>query len=146
MMLDDPTIAVVTIVSLRMALLLASLLAIGVVSFVTVRSQHGDGSAVVARQQEAQRLTGVAVAAVVKAAPDPFNGKPAVETACVPLGAGPLRNPWRCMLRYGTRREVQFQVVVNADGHYVGTDQVVLQPGPRRPAAGSITGCCVSVP
>jgi hypothetical protein len=136
----------VTIVSPRLALLLAPFLAIGVVSFAIVRSQHAEGSAVIAHQQEAQRLTGATVAAVVKAAPDPFSGKQAVQTICVPLGAGALRNPWRCMLRYADRREVQFRVVVSADGHYVGNDQVVLEPGPPRPAAGSVTGCCVNVP
>lgn len=134
-----------TIVSLRLALLFTALFAIGIVSFAIVRSQGGEGSAVIARQQEA-RLTDAAVAAVVRAAPDPFSGKRAVETSCVPLGAGPVRNPWRCMLRYADRREVQFRVVVSTDGRYVGTHQVVLEPGPRRAAAGSITGCCVSVP
>jgi hypothetical protein len=130
----------------RLPVLLAPLLVLGVVSFAIVRSQHEEGSAVVAHQQQAQRLTAVAVAAVVKAAPDPFSGKQANRTTCVPLGAGPLRNPWRCMLRYGDRREVQFRVVVRPDGHYLGTEQLVLQPGRPRPAAGSITGCCVRVP
>jgi len=130
---------------LSLALLLP-LLAVGIVSFILVRSEQGSGAALVARQQSASPLTPAAVAAVVRAAPDPVGNEPANSARCMPLGKNALRNPWRCVLRYPTGRVIQYTVTLRLNGSYRGDREVILRPAPRHRDTGRITGCCVAIP
>lgn len=130
---------------LRAALVLP-LLAVGLVSFILVRSQQGEGSALIAQQQ--QNLT-ASVDRVMLGAPDPNNPYAhitAITANCTALGAGQLRNPWRCVLRYPKGLVVQYQVTIQADGKYVADHEVILAPPPRQPSTAQITGCCVVIP
>ena len=51
---------------------------------------------------------------------------------CVPLGIGDLKNPWRCQLSYANGDRLQYTVTISGNGSYVGTNQVILGPGPRQ--------------
>jgi hypothetical protein len=136
--IDRPTL-------LRTALVLP-LLTVGLVSFILVRSQQGEGDALLAQQQ--QTLT-ASVDRVLRAAPDPNNPYAhvlAITANCTPLGGGQLRNPWRCVLRYPKRLVVQYRVTISADGKYLADHEVILAPPPRLASTAQITGCCIVIP
>jgi hypothetical protein len=133
-------------VRLPRVLLLVPLVAVAIVSFVVIRSQHGSGATFLTQQRFAQRFTPSNVAEVVRAAPDPKTHKDAVDTRCVPRGIGDLRNPWRCQLSYANGDRFQYAVTIFGNGSYVGTNQVILAPGPRRSSPGTISGCCIEIP
>jgi hypothetical protein len=129
-----------------MATLLVPLLVVGLVSFALIRSQQGDGSAVIVRQRQTQALTSTSVDQVVSNSPDPIGKETAIAVHCNPVGSGPLRNPWFCVLRYPTGRIFEYRVTISADGSFFGDHQLVVIPGPPHAAGGSISGCCVPVP
>jgi hypothetical protein len=133
-------------VRLSRALVLIPVLAVAIVSFVVIRSQHGSGATILTQQRFSQRLTAAHVAQAVQAAPDPKTHKVAIRTKCVPRGVGGLRNPWRCQLTYANGDRLQYTVTIAGNGSYEGTNQIILGPGPRQPAAGSISGCCIDIP
>lgn len=126
--------------------LLAPLLALGLASFVFIRTQQGNGVVIASLQSEPRSLTRAAVDSVVKLAPDPISNERASEASCVPRGKGALSNPWQCTLSYPTGRRIEWSIDIHTDGTYVGANQVVLAPPPRHPEAGTIDGCCVNVP
>jgi hypothetical protein len=82
-------------------------------------------------------LSAAHVAAVVGQAPEPV---PAAErtrpthVSCHPGGGGTLRNPWSCTIRYRSGTQAHYRVVVQPDGHYIGS------------GSGIISGCCVEAP
>ena len=127
-------------------LLVMVLLAVGLVSFVFVRSNQGAGDLLVTAQRQAPALTGAAVARVVRTAPDPSTNARGRSARCVPLGHGELRNPWRCVISYPSGRRIQWTVRLRVSGSYTGDDQVVQYQGRASPEPGEITGCCVAVP
>jgi hypothetical protein len=146
---DDPEAAHARLpatVRLSRALVLIPLLAVAIVSFVVIRSQHGSGATILTQQRYSQRLTAAHVAQAVQAAPDPKTHKAAIRTNCVPHGGGGLKNPWRCQLTYANRDRLQYTVTIAGNGSYEGTNQIILGPGPRQPAAGGISGCCIDIP
>ncbi len=53
---------------------------------------------------------------------------------CLPGGAGVLRNPWSCTIRYRSGTRAHYRVIVRPDGFYVGT------------GTGIIEGCCIKTP
>jgi hypothetical protein len=119
---------------------------VAIVSFVVIRSQHGSGATILTQQRYSQRLTPSAVAAAVRASPDPKTHQTAIRTACVPRGKSDLKNPWRCQLTYANRDHLQYTVTIFGNGSYEGTNQIILGPGPRQSASGSISGCCINIP
>ena len=125
---------------------IVAVLAVGVVSFVFVRSKQGEGTTFIAAQRNAQVLVPAAVDRVVRAAPDPATHARARSAMCVPRGTGELHNPWRCTLRYSGAWQIQWTVSISADGSYVGTNQIVIDAGTTHADSGSITGCCIAVP
>jgi hypothetical protein len=133
-------------VRLSRALVLIPLLAVAIVSFVIIRSQHGSGATILTQQRYSQRLTASNVARAVQAAPDPTTKKTADRVRCLPRGAGGLRNPWVCQLTYANRDRLQYTVTIFGNGSYVGTNHIILGPGPRQAVGGGISGCCISIP
>ena len=130
----------------RLLLLFLPLLAVGLVSFVIVRSQQGEGATLIARQQQAEALTPAKVERVVRVAPESPNGRHGRSATCRPLGSGELHNPWRCTIRYASGRVVQYRITLRANGSYAGDDQVVSYQGRTTPGSGQIYGCCVVIP
>ncbi len=143
---QPPDVRLPLLVKLSRALVIAPLLAVAIVSFVVIRSQHGSGATILTQQRYAQRLTAADVAQVVRTAPDPKTRQPALRARCVPRGVGDLKNPWRCQLAYANGDRLQYTVTILGNGSYTGVNQVILGPGPRRPSAGTISGCCVNIP
>jgi hypothetical protein len=127
-------------------LLFVPLLAVGVVSFVIVRSQQGEGATLVARQQNAEALTATAVERVVRVAPESLHGAGGRSADCVQGARGELRNPWQCTIRYADGKLVSYRVTINADGSYTGDDQRVTYQGRTVAAPGQISGCCIAIP
>jgi hypothetical protein len=127
-------------------LLFLPLLAVGLVSFVIVRSQQGEGAPLITRQQQAEALTPSKVEGVVRVAPESANGPAGKWAVCKPLGTGELHNPWRCTIHYASGRVTQYRVTLHANGSYIGDDQVVYYQGRRSTGPGQIRGCCVVVP
>ena len=127
-------------------LLVVVLLAVGVVSFVFVRSNQSSGGLLVAAQRQAPALTAAAVDRVVRAAPEPTTHARARSARCLPGGSGELHNPWRCLLAYPSGRRIQWTLWLRPSGSYTGSDQVVHYQGQTFAASGEITGCCVAVP
>jgi hypothetical protein len=82
-------------------------------------------------------LSAAHVEAVVAQAPEPV--APAKRTSpalvrCRPGGAGVLRNPWSCTIRYRSGTRAHYRVQVQPNGYYSGT------------GTGVIDGCCVKTP
>lgn len=127
-------------------LLFLPLLAVGLVSFVIVRSQQGEGATLAARQRSAQALTPASLARVVRVAPESSNGPGGKEATCTPLGSGELHNPWKCVIRYRDGHLIQYRITVAASGSYTGDDQVARVNGRTTSGPGTIQGCCVVVP
>lgn len=126
--------------------LLTPLLVVGLVSFLYVRSNQGDGGTLIARQQQAQALTPAAVARVVRAAPDPVTRAPGVRATCTSLGTGELLNPWRCTISYASGRRIRYRVTLSASGSYTGDHEILTYHGETHPDTGVISGCCLGVP
>jgi hypothetical protein len=116
------------------------------VSFIFVRARQGDGDLLVANQQHAQALTSAAVAGVVKAAPESVGGPPGKWASCMPLGKGPLHNPWRCSIGYASGHVIQYLVTINPSGSYTGDHQTDHYHGHIYHASARISGCCVVIP
>lgn len=125
--------------------LLVPILIVGIVGFVVIRNQQGQGVTVVGHQQ-VQFLTPAAVDEVLRNSPDPIGKERASLVSCNPTGSGALRDPWFCVLRFPTGHVIEYSVTINADGSYVGADQFVVVPAPPHRAPGTIDGCCVPVP
>jgi hypothetical protein len=122
------------------------LLAVGLVSFVFVRSHQGDGGTLVSRQHRAQALSPAAVSRLVRVAPDPVTRAPGLRATCTPTGSGDLLNPWSCSISYRSGRVIEYRVILNADGSYNGDHELVRYQGKRFRDTGVISGCCVSIP
>ncbi len=126
--------------------LFVPLLAVGVVSFVMVRSQQGEGTTLAARQQSAEVLTPAAVEKVVQVAPESVHGAGGRSAQCAPGGRGELHNPWQCIIRYADGKVIGYRVTINADGSYAGDDQLVTYRGRTVSAPARISGCCIVIP
>lgn len=77
------------------------------------------------------------VEAVVAHAPEPVapaKRTPPARVRCRPGGAGVLRNPWSCTIRYRSGTQAHYRVQVEPNGYYSGT------------GTGIIDGCCVKTP
>ena len=82
-------------------------------------------------------LSAARVEAVVKLAPEPVPAARRTTPAlvrCRPGGAGVLRNPWSCTIRYRSGTRAHYRVQVQPSGYYSGT------------GTGVIDGCCVEAP
>jgi hypothetical protein len=116
---------------------------VGVAAAVIVVGNRGGGDLFRAEQSHsltlkpATVLSAARVEAVVAKAPEPV--APARRTApaqvrCRPGGAGVLRNPWSCTIRYRSGTRAHYLVRVQPNGFYDGT------------GTGVIDGCCVKAP
>lgn len=125
---------------------LVPLLAVGLVSFVFVRSEQDSGALLLDRQEHAGVLTPGAVAKVVQAAPDPVTRAKGVSARCRAEGRGDLRNPWRCSITYRSGRIIRYHVTIAANGAYSGDHELVRFRGLIHSDTGTINGCCVAIP
>lgn len=127
-------------------LLFVPLLAVGIVSFIIVRSQQGEGAPLVARQESAEALTAPAVEKIVRVVPESARGASGRSADCVPRGSGELHNPWQCTIHYADGKAISYRVTINANGSFVGDNQVITYQGRTTPAAAHVTGCCITIP
>jgi hypothetical protein len=77
------------------------------------------------------------VEAFVAKAPEPVlaaRRTPPAFVRCLPGGAGVLRNPWSCTIRYRSGTRAHYRVIVSPDGRYSGV------------GTGIIEGCCIKTP
>jgi hypothetical protein len=88
-------------------------------------------------QPAATVLSAARVEAVVREAPEPVvvaKRTPPAQVRCRPGGAGVLRDPWSCTIRYRSGTRAHYRVEVEPNGDYRGT------------GTGIIDGCCVKAP
>jgi hypothetical protein len=117
---------------------------VGLAGAVVALQGRGGEQALRARQSRSLGMTSAAttlaagkVQAFVARAPEPVRAgrrTGPVESRCRPGGAGPLRNPWSCQVRYRSGGVARYRVVVRPDGYYRGV------------GSGIIEGCCIAVP
>lgn len=122
----------------RDLLILLPALAAGLGGTGVALGGRGASSDFVQRQEHVPKLQPGEVERVVRSAPDPRTGTGAgTGAACEPVGSGPLRNPWRCVVTYSSGRKVRIAVrILREDGSYLG----------RYAGGGAVEGCCVVIP
>jgi hypothetical protein len=111
----------------------------------TAVALHSRGGEDLFRYQQSRSLTltpatvlsAGRVEAFVAKAPEPVlsakRTRP-VLVRCLPGGAGVLRNPWSCTIRYRSGTRAHYRVIVRPDGSYTGV------------GTGIIEGCCIKTP
>jgi hypothetical protein len=127
----------------RTAAVVWMVILVGIAATVVVLGNRGGGDLFRLEQARSLALEPVTVLSaarveeVVAQAPDPVPADrrtPAKSVSCQPEGAGPLRNPWSCAIRYESGTHAYYRVQVQPDGFYSGT------------GTGRIDGCCVKAP
>jgi hypothetical protein len=105
---------------------------------VGIAARESD-AAFIYEQQHPTQLEPLQVARVVKLAPEPVaggQGSRAVDAKCFPGPASQLRrNPWRCEVRYASRRHARYTVTLAPDGTLRGVDARGVR---------IVRGCCVA--
>jgi hypothetical protein len=111
----------------------------------TAVALHSRGGEDLFRYQQSRSLTltpatvlsAGRVEAFVAKAPEPVlhakRTRPAL-VRCLPGGAGVLRNPWSCTIRYHSGTRAHYRVIVRPDGSYTGV------------GTGIVEGCCIKTP
>jgi hypothetical protein len=116
---------------------------VGIAAAAVVLRNRGGGDLFRIEQSRSLNLTpatvlsAARVEAVVAQAPEPVlpaKRTPPAQVRCRPGGAGVLRNPWSCVIRYRSGAHAHYRVQVQPNGYYSGT------------GTGSIDGCCVKTP
>ena len=121
---------------LREITILAVALAAALAGSVVALGGRDADSGFIFEQLHPAVLTPAQVERAVRTAPDPRTATGVgTSAACRSTGRPPLRNPWRCVVRYGSR-SVPIDVRVAEDGSYTG----VYEGG------GRVRGCCVPSP
>jgi hypothetical protein len=106
-------------------------------TLVTLQSRESD-TQFLAQQESLRPVSARALEELVATTHDPRPGRRgglAQNVKCTRLGAGALRNPWTCVVRYPTAPQVLFHVVVAANRSIRGIGQ--------DPSL-AIRGCCVA--
>jgi hypothetical protein len=107
-------------------------------SAVALGSRGGDAQ-FLQEQRHPPSLRPAEVERVVRSAPDPKSGTGhGVAATCKPKGAGPLRNPWSCVVRFQSGKRVRLNVQIQNDGTYDGRYVGV--------AGAAASGCCINLP
>jgi hypothetical protein len=111
----------------------------------TAVALHSRGGEDLFRYQQSRSLTltpatvlsAGRVEAFVAKAPEPVphakRTRPAL-VRCLPGGAGVLRNPWSCTIRYRSGTRAHYRVIVRPGGSYTGV------------GTGIVEGCCIKTP
>src|SRR3954467_4920168 len=96
---------------------------VGVVgALVAIAARESDANFVF-RQEHAATIEPRQVERLVMRAREPVpgnNGTRAVEGTCAPGRQGERRNPWTCVIKYGSGRRVSYQVTIAPDGSLRG--------------------------
>ena len=129
----------------RPALLVALVLAMGVVGAVVALKSREGNTQLVAQQQDLLPVDAAALQRLILTTSDPrpgYGGR-ARAARCASVAGGALRNPWTCVVRYLRLPRVRYQVVIDADRSIQGYGQPE-----GRPLQGSLSlgGCCVGGP
>ena len=102
----------------------------------TVAAREGD-AALLRRHANPPAIRAADVATGVRAALQTARAENrARHAACRPGARGPLRNPWRCLVRLRSARARRYAVTVSADGSFRA----------RPPGGAVLHSCCIRVP
>lgn len=124
----------------RALLIVVPVTLVGVIGGLVAISARESDANFVYRQQHAANVEPRQVERAVMRAREPVpgnNGTRAVSGDCAPGKQGERHNPWLCRIRYGSGREVDYQVVIDARGAFRGANAT----GERL-----VRGCCIAVP
>jgi hypothetical protein len=122
---------------IRELIVAGTAVAAGLAGTAVALGSRGANEQFLQEQRHPPNLRAADVERVVSSAPDPATGKGrGVAATCTSSGSGPLRNPWSCVVRYGSGKRVRIAVRVQQDGYYSG----------RYAGGGAATGCCIDLP
>jgi hypothetical protein len=119
----------------RALLLLAPVLAMGIVATLWAVSSRGD-PAFVFDQQHPRTASDKELERLVRQPREPTPeglGQPGESARCVPGSARGQRNPWTCTVRYPSGKRIRYRITVERDGRYAGVDPT---------GQFNIDGCC----
>jgi hypothetical protein len=124
----------------RALLVILPVAVVGVIGAIVAIGARESDANFVFRQQHAGTIEPRQVERLVMRAREPVpgnNGTPAIDGRCIPGKQGERRNPWTCVIKYGSGRRVSYQVTIAPDGSLRGVNAT----GERL-----VNGCCVVVP
>jgi hypothetical protein len=124
----------------RALLVILPVAVVGVIGAIVAIGARETDPNFVFRQQHAATIEPRQVERLVMRAREPVPGNnktAAVDGTCTPGKQGERRNPWTCVIKYGSGRVVSYQVTIAPDGSLRGSDAF---------AERLVSGCCVTVP
>jgi hypothetical protein len=126
-------------------MLVAAILAVGVIgALIALHGREGNPQ-FVAQQQGIQPVTAASLQELVLTTHDPRPGRSgrARNASCSAGSRGGLGDPWTCVVRYPQLPRIRFHVTVNANRSIDGFGQ----PEGTRPGTPlTVSGCCVQTP
>ncbi len=117
--------------------LILPIIAIGVIATAVAVLNRGGDPEFVFRQENLTALTPAVLEHFVASAPDPRPGMGrhrGIRARCSAQGAGELRNPWVCTVKYPVGPSVRYRVVIAPTGQVNGSS---------RDGSLVIYGCCL---
>ncbi len=125
--------------------LVALVLITGIAGTVVALRDREGNSQFAAVQRSPEPVSGAGIESIILTTRDPrpgLSGK-VLSASCRAGSAGPLGNPWSCVVRYPSPPLVSYRVSVHADGSILGSGQ-----SRGSPVSGDLTlsGCCVATP
>jgi hypothetical protein len=124
-------------------LLVALILAVGIVGTALALRSHESNAQFAARQQGLLPVSAVALEQLVLTTNDPrpgYGGR-AVDARCTTVSVSALGNPWTCVVRYPRAPRIGYRVSVLADRSIYGIGRTGGQQTPV-----TVRGCCVNAP
>jgi hypothetical protein len=124
----------------RALLVILPVAIVGVIGAIVAIGARESDANFVFRQQHSATIEPRQVERAVMRAREPVpgnNGTEAVDGSCTPGKQGERRNPWTCVIRYGSGRRVSYRVEIAPSGAFRGVNPT----GERL-----VNGCCIVVP
>jgi hypothetical protein len=130
----------------RPGVLVALILAVGILGSVVALKSHESNAQFVLQQQALAPVAPVALQTLLLTTNDSrpgYSGR-ARDARCSSPSHSALGNPWTCTVRYPRPPSVRFRVTVRADRSISGFGEPAAGP-PLKPAL-TVGGCCVETP
>ncbi len=127
-------------------LLVALILAVGVVATVVALHDREENTQFVAQQRALAPVGALGLERLLLTTSDPrpgYSGPPAraLSARCTSAGGGALGNPWSCVVRYPRPPRIRYRVTVHADRSIFGSGEP--EGVPLRGVL-TVRGCCVA--
>ncbi|MEA2495159.1 MAG: hypothetical protein QOJ29_3070 [Thermoleophilaceae bacterium] len=114
------------------------MLLVGVVAGISAIGAREGDAAFVFYQEHARTVQPRQFELILQKTQEPLPsgpGEPATGAKCTPGTTGPKRNPWSCVVRYGSGNKIKYSLEIRPSGNFKGVDPT----GSR-----IVTGCCLT--